>query len=75
MATVTDIFEQLGGSTAIAARIAVPLTTVHSWKRSGYVPAWRIPALVKLAKSLGKPIAAADFPQRRAASATVAQAA
>lgn len=67
MATVPDIIEQLGGATAISSQIDVPLTTVHSWKRVGYVPAWRVPALVKLAKKLKQPITAADFPVDRPA--------
>lgn len=67
MATTSDIITALGGATAIARAIEVPVTTVHGWKRVGYVPAWRVPALVKLAKKLKQPITASDFPADRPA--------
>lgn len=68
METVPDILEELGGVTAVSNETGIPLTTVHSWKRSGFVPQWRVPTLVSLAERLGKPITEASFPQRRAAA-------
>jgi hypothetical protein len=65
METVPEILEELGGVTAISNETGIPLTTVHSWKRTGFVPLWRVPTLVSLAERLGKPITAASFPQRR----------
>lgn len=62
MKTAGDIIEALGGATAVARKIGSPITTVHGWKRSGVVPAWRIPALVTLAKKSGTPLTRADFP-------------
>jgi hypothetical protein len=66
MKTVPDILDALGGVTAVSNETGIPLTTVHSWKRSGFVPKWRIPTLVSLAKRLGKPLSEASFPARRA---------
>jgi hypothetical protein len=75
MATVSEIIEALGGATAIARAIDVPVTTAHSWKRANYVPAWRVPALLTLAKKLGKPITAASFPVERSRPAQTSAAA
>lgn len=72
MADVAAIIEELGDATAVARAIRVPVTTVHSWKRSGFVPEWRIEPLVKLARKQGKPIAASDFPKERPASQVAA---
>lgn len=66
MDTVSDILRDLGGVTAVSNEIGIPITTVHSWKRTGFVPRWRVPALVSLAERLGKPITEASFPVRRA---------
>jgi hypothetical protein len=65
MAQVTDIIDALCGYKAVAEKTGVPETTVHSWKRARYVPAWRIPSLLKLAAEMEKPLAAADFPASR----------
>jgi hypothetical protein len=65
MASIPDIIKDLGGATAIAAKTGIPLTTVHSWKRASFVPAWRVPTLVDLAEKAGKPYTAADFPTTR----------
>lgn len=72
MKTVPDILTELGGVSAIAEATGIPLTTVHSWKRSGAVPEWRIPVLVEMGEKVGKPIAAGDFPPRRRASQAAA---
>lgn len=65
METVPDILNELGGVTAISNETGIPLTTVHSWKRTGFVPPWRVPTLVLLAQRLGKSITEASFPQRK----------
>ncbi len=65
MDTLPAIIEKLGGVTAIANATGIPLTTVHGWKRSGFVPRWRVPTLVELAARLGVTVAATDFPSRR----------
>lgn len=65
MDKVSDIIEALGGTTAVARAIDVPVTTAHAWKRAEFVPSWRVPALVALAKKKGKPITAASFPTDR----------
>lgn len=69
METVPDIIDALGGATAISNETGIPLTTVHSWKRSRFVPRWRVPALVALALRLGKSISETDFPQKRPSAA------
>lgn len=58
MMTAAEIIDALGGATAIGREIGAPTTTVHGWKRTGSVPAWRIDALVDLAKRQGKSISA-----------------
>ncbi len=66
MDTVSDIFDALGGVTAIANGTGIPLTTVHSWKRKGFVPHWRVDALASLADRLGKPFDITRVPVRSA---------
>lgn len=68
MDTVAAILKELGGSSAVSKQTGIPITTVHSWKRSGFVPRWRIPALVKMAKRMGKPLSERDFPVRKVAA-------
>lgn len=66
MRTVPDIIDEvLEGPTVISNETGIPLTTVHSWKRAGFVPAWRVPTLVDLAARKGKGLTAADFPTKR----------
>lgn len=69
MGNVADIFDALGGATVISNESGIPLTTVHSWKRAGFVPNWRVPALIGVAAKLGKPLSATDVPVRGAAQA------
>lgn len=64
MDSVPDILEALGGVTAVANETGIPLTTVHSWKRTGSVPRWRVPTLVSLAARLGVEITEDSFPSR-----------
>ncbi len=64
MQTVSEIFEQLGGATAISAETGIPITTVHGWKRSGRLPHWRVEALVSLAEKLGKQLDPSQVPTR-----------
>lgn len=65
MHTVPDILQELGGVKAVADATGIPLTTVHTWKRTGFVPSWRVPTLVSMAQRLGKPITEESFPDRR----------
>ncbi|MBB4856987.1 hypothetical protein HNO88_000284 [Novosphingobium chloroacetimidivorans] len=68
MDTVSDILEALGGVTVVSSETGIPLTTVHSWKRAGYVPQWRVPTLLQLAERRGKPLTEGNFPKRHAAA-------
>ncbi|WP_370655234.1 carph-isopro domain-containing protein [Sphingomonas aurea] len=58
--------DALGGVTAVANECGLPLTTVHSWKRAGYVPAWRVPELVRVAERLGSALDPSAVPTRNA---------
>lgn len=62
MHTAAFIIDELGGTSKVAADIGLPLTTVHSWGRANFIPEWRRPALIKLAKKRRKPLALDDFP-------------
>jgi hypothetical protein len=62
MLTADQIIARLGGPAALASEIDVPLTTVCSWGTVNFIPEWRRPALLMLAKKKGEAIGAADFP-------------
>jgi hypothetical protein len=64
MQTVSDIFERLGGYTAVAKEAGIPATTAHSWQRKNFIPEWRRPTLVALAKKKRVVLSDADFPDR-----------
>lgn len=53
---VTEIFEALGGSTAIARGIGSPVQTVNDWLRKGQpeIPPWRRGDVLSFARSAGK---------------------
>jgi hypothetical protein len=63
--TASEIIERLGGVTAVSQQLGVPLTTVSSWVRSGYVPSWRQTKLLELAAARNEPLSTADFLIRR----------
>ncbi|MGK2287323.1 carph-isopro domain-containing protein [Pedomonas sp. V897] len=42
------MIDELGGTTAVARAIGVPVSTVHSWRKNG-IPHWRHDAIQKLA--------------------------
>jgi hypothetical protein len=55
MSTDPDlIFDLFGGTTAVARLIKAPVSTVHSWKRKGVIPASRLHHLELVAKAAGK---------------------
>lgn len=62
--TVDQILETLGGFSNVAKETGIPLTTVHSWKRVGFIPEWRRPALLAMAKGCKAHLSEADFPDR-----------
>lgn len=72
MQTVEDILEKLGGYAKVAERTKTPATTVHSWQRSNFIPNWRRPAILSLAKKARVPLSDSDFPQRPAKQDAVA---
>lgn len=53
MFTAASIIEALGNTTAVAARLSVPPSTVQSWKKANHIPVWRRPAVAALANRQG----------------------
>ncbi len=64
MMTAEQIIARLDGSASISRETDTPLTTIEGWKEVNFVPTWRQPTLIALAKRLGRPLAKADFPTR-----------
>jgi hypothetical protein len=62
MRTSADIISDLGGPAAVARETSIPLTTVHSWCRSNFIPEWRQPKIIELARRKKKSLVPADFP-------------
>ena len=54
METISDIIDRLGGTSAVAAGLALTPSTVSSWKTSGSIPSWRRPAVLAFAKEKGE---------------------
>lgn len=62
MHTVSDILDRLGGYAVVAEAAGIPATTVHSWQRKNFVPEWRRPALLGIAKDKRVNLRDSDFP-------------
>lgn len=60
--TALEIINRLGGVTAVAKDLGVPLTTVSSWGRFNQIPQWRQMKLLELAAARNEPLATTDFP-------------
>jgi hypothetical protein len=60
--TASEIIKRLGGVTAVAASLGVPLTTVSSWGRFNRIPPWRQPKLLEIAAATNEPLSTTDFP-------------
>jgi hypothetical protein len=58
----SDIIEKFGKIADLARELGVPMTTVSSWGRANYIPAWRQPKLLELAAERGVTLSTADFP-------------
>lgn len=69
METVELILGKLGGYAAVAEKTKIPATTVHSWQRANFVPEWRRPVLISLARKSKIPLENTDFPSRAQAVA------
>jgi hypothetical protein len=52
MKTAAKIIDELGGSTALASALALPATTVASWKSRASIPVQHWPALITRAKAM-----------------------
>lgn len=66
MRTVREIIEDLGGQSEVARRHDPPIaqTTVSGWVLANYVPRWRQPELISIAKTVGKSLNENDFPPK-----------
>jgi hypothetical protein len=60
--TAKEIVDRLGGVSAVAKELGVPLTTVSSWGRFNQIPLWRQPKLLELATATNVSLATTDFP-------------
>jgi hypothetical protein len=58
----SHIIETLGGTTAVASDLKLPVTTVHGWERRNFIPDWRRAPLIELAMAKGVDLSTADFP-------------
>ncbi len=73
MDSFAKILDALGGTTAVAAAIDVPPTTVASWKSRGSVPPVYWSELVKLARKKGAAgVSLQRFAEIAASAATAA---
>lgn len=60
--TASDIIGKFDTIAALARDLGVPMTTVSSWGRFNYIPAWRQPKILELAAGRGIDLSTADFP-------------
>ncbi|QZP07796.1 carph-isopro domain-containing protein [Caenibius sp. WL] len=66
MFTASDIINALGGSAELARGTGFPLTTIESWKTVNFIPEWRRPPILELARKKKQRITADDFPPKSA---------
>lgn len=66
MQTVSDIIAALGGSAAVSRKSGIPLTTIEGWKSANFIPEWRQPALLNVAKSEKVALTVDDLPPKPA---------
>lgn len=64
MQTASHIIKALGGATEVARETGFPMTTVHSWTRSNFIPAWRREHLLELAKRKNVELRPEQFPAK-----------
>jgi hypothetical protein len=57
-----QIVMKLGGITAVATHLNVPISTVSSWGRANRIPEWRQPKLLELAAQMDVALSTTDFP-------------
>lgn len=60
--TASEIIDKFGTIVGLARDLGVPMTTVSSWGRFNYIPAWRQPKILELAAARGIDLSTADFP-------------
>lgn len=58
----SDIIARFGSIADLARELGVPMTTVSSWGRFNYIPAWRQPKLLEIAAARGLQLSTTDFP-------------
>jgi hypothetical protein len=67
--TISEIIERFGGTSALATALGAPISTVDSWKRNNYIPAWRQRHVLELAFEQGVDLSATDFPEAKRTAA------
>lgn len=60
--TALEIIKRLGGVSAVAGHLGVPVSTVSSWGRFNQIPTWRQPKLLEIAVATGETLTTTDFP-------------
>ena len=76
MKTASELIDELGGSTALAAALELPSTTVASWKSRGVIPPPYWTDIIHRARNMGVDAVTLEFlaelaiarPRERAAS-------
>lgn len=58
MQTVKQFIDSIGGTSAVAETLGLPISTVSGWNISNSIPNWRIGAVAALAAKEGKPFPA-----------------
>lgn len=56
MPTVASIFDALEGVKSISDDLRAPYQTVYSWKAKGFIPVWRRPAILEMARRKCAPL-------------------
>ena len=57
--TAIQMIDALGGSTAAADKLGIPMTTVATWKQRNHIPQWRMAGVVTELHKLQRTAAAA----------------
>ena len=66
MFTADHIIDKLGGTSIVAAELDLTPSTVSSWRGVNFIPTWRQPAVLALAKRKKFPLARDQFPPAEA---------
>ena len=62
MLTADQIIDALGSTSNVASELGLTPSTVSTWRGVNFIPTWRQPAVLALAKRKKYALTAADFP-------------